>query len=152
MLRYHDKDIIIDFSLNKDDVSFYGLSFCIYFHAYVPQQVRIGVHVYLNKSEQLYMYRYSSDKGVQYHLFIKNESSDETAKTEVPFHSRCGTINIPPCSKDVMLSKGLNVETLQQQQTERQRGCHHIGLSVESMNITLYITGQPSTSVKQLVC
>ena len=63
----------------------------------------------------MYMYLYSSDKGVQYHLFIKNESSDETEKTEVPFHSRCGTINIPPCSKAVMLSKGLNVETPQQQ-------------------------------------
>jgi hypothetical protein len=25
--------------------------------------------------------------------------SDETGKTEVPSHSRCGTIKIPPCSK-----------------------------------------------------
>jgi hypothetical protein len=25
--------------------------------------------------------------------------SDETGKTEVPCHSRCGTIKIPPCSK-----------------------------------------------------
>jgi hypothetical protein len=25
--------------------------------------------------------------------------SDETGKTEVPSHSKCGTIKIPPCSK-----------------------------------------------------
>jgi hypothetical protein len=25
--------------------------------------------------------------------------SDETGKTEVPYHSRCDTIKIPPCSK-----------------------------------------------------
>jgi hypothetical protein len=27
------------------------------------------------------------------------DPSDETGKTEVPCHSRCGTIKIPPCSK-----------------------------------------------------
>jgi hypothetical protein len=25
--------------------------------------------------------------------------SDETRKAEAPYHSRCGTIKIPPCSK-----------------------------------------------------
>jgi hypothetical protein len=28
-----------------------------------------------------------------------NDPSDETGKAEVPCHSRCGTIKIPPCSK-----------------------------------------------------
>ena len=28
---------------------------------------------------------------------------DETAKTEVPCHSRCGTIKIPPCSKSISM-------------------------------------------------
>jgi hypothetical protein len=29
--------------------------------------------------------------------------SDETGKTEVPCHSRCGMIKIPPCSKTLSM-------------------------------------------------
>jgi hypothetical protein len=41
--------------------------------------------------------------------------SDETGKTEAPYHSKCGTITIPPCSKALSAEIGLNFAALQPQ-------------------------------------
>ena len=35
---------------------------------------------------------------------------DETSKTEAPYHSRCGKIKIPPCSKDEPQAKALTLQ------------------------------------------
>jgi hypothetical protein len=42
-------------------------------------------------------------------------ASDETGKTEVPCHSRFGTIKIPPCSKALSAEHRLNIAALHRQ-------------------------------------
>lgn len=60
-----------------------------------------------NKILKGFVFPWASWLGLRYPLFVVRNDlmgrySDDTAKTQAPFHNRCGQVKIPPCSKAVI--------------------------------------------------